>query len=195
MKNSSEVEVLCLYYSYTGRETNYYEISNGIDSIDEDDFIPTNFWASLGGFSITIDGFYTIFTSHNFYNMVKATSFLISSIYWLQGKKSDWFDIDGEDVQIDIKFGLNELLTMKKADSDNIVLSYLSVNDGLGKKRGSHFFDGVYISKKVWIKAVSIALNEYFTVLENIVADNPEDKNCKLMSAYYNTWQLVNNSI
>lgn len=185
----SKIEVLCFYYSYAGREVSYYDILNKTDFMDETDQTPNDFWCSLGGFSITIDGFKTIFNNHNFYNMVKASTFLLNTLYWLAGKESDWFNQAPNTDELYVEFGVNEKLIIRDRSLTEISLSYSNQTVGYERKRGDRFFEDIILSKQEWIDAVKAGLNEYFTVL--LQATNNNDSTSKIMQEYYNVWKQV----
>jgi hypothetical protein len=186
-----EIEIMCFYYSYVGREVSYYEICNGTDLMDESDYASNNFWFSLGGFSITVDGFKTIFKSHDFYNMTKATSFLLNTLYWLDNKYSNWFNDYKNAEEISIEFGLNEKLTIRNCDIQKIALSYSHQNATHQKKRGDRFFESVILDKQEWVGAVKAGLSEYFEILLKVAQSNQNDSTSKTMMEYYNIWKGV----
>lgn len=191
MIENKEIEVLCLYYSYTGRETNYFEIVNNLDVMDEEDYQSKEFWASLGGFSITLAGYNTIFSSHNFYNMVKATSFLLSTLYWLQDKKTDWFDYNFNDKEIWIELGKDEMFKIVKHSEGEILLSYYTMGNEAGHRRGVRYFDGVKVEKDRWLESVNLALSEYFQVLQQVIDKGSETNLIQTMLEYYTVWEEI----
>ena len=187
----SKIEVLCFYYSYAGREVNYNDILNKLDFMDEEDRTPSGFWTSLGGFSITIDGFKTIYSNHNFYNMVKASTFLLNTVYWLNGKESDWFNKPINASELSIEFGVNEKLTIHNKSLTEISLSYSNQTIGYERKRGDRYFEDIVLPKQEWVNAVKVGLNEYFKVLLQIAHNDKNNDTSKIMQEYYSVWNLV----
>ena len=92
-----ELEVCLSYYSKGGKEVQLFDLLYRHDAMDLHAYVPINFWCSMGGIEIVINGYLTIFHSCNFYVFVKITNFLIHSVYWVKGvSSSDWYDIDDE---------------------------------------------------------------------------------------------------
>jgi hypothetical protein len=123
--------------------------------------------------------------------MVKAVSFLLNSVYWLEKKKSDWFNDYSDTDRLSIEFGLNQELLIRDDSSTHIALSYSSRKEGFKKGRGERFFEEVFFDKKEWIAAVKIALSEYFTILLYVAENNPDNDTSRVMLTYYDVWKEV----
>lgn len=191
MKKDFRVEIMGLYSSYSGREITYYEVANKLELLDADDYSSSGFWCSLGGFTITLEGYKTIFRSFAFYNMVKATSFLLNSIYWLKGIHSDWFNSHEDVSELSIEFGMEEIMVVKKIEREKISLSYYKKNILYQPERGDMFFRDILMNIQEWINACEIALQEYFTVLLQVVRNEPNDNAARLIKEYYDVWVKI----
>ncbi|PUZ19172.1 hypothetical protein GA0116948_1382 [Chitinophaga costaii] len=192
MKEYNKLEILCLYCSYAGRVTSYYELCNDADFMEKEEYTNSGFLASLGGFSITIRGFNTIFNSYGFYNVMKATTFLLNTLYWLEGKYyEDWFNDYSNTDLLSIEFGINEILTIRKNGMAEIQLSYFNKEKMDQSKRGEHFFYDFVLRTDEWLEACRIALEEYFAMLLKVVRQNKHDDAAIVLLRYQEVWRQI----
>ncbi|MDA3616323.1 hypothetical protein [Polluticaenibacter yanchengensis] len=187
-----DIEVMCLYCSASGRIVTYNDLCRGLDYMDMEDRVLDSFWSTFGGFSITLEGYKTIFRSIEFYNMTKALTFLINSLYWALEKKSDWSEDSIDISKMSIIMGENEFWVKKKGLYD-ISISYKSLNSQAENIRGQYFFEDVVINKSSWINALNVALNEYFTILRKILEQNVKQHSVyrSYMLDFYKLWENV----
>lgn len=191
-----DIEVTCFHLSYAGAETTYYDISrNGFPVMDLDNWDIDGFWGAHGGFTITIDGYKTVFHSSEFYNIVKATTFLLNTIYWLEGKPSDWFNDYTGAEELSITFGLQEVFKVRKKNEDAIYLSYYREDASAERTRGDRFFTDLLVSRDSWIDACKVALDEYFQVLKEIADGYPTSGYAPTLHRYYDVWMGVKGTI
>jgi len=189
------LEITLLYYSNEGREVSFTDLANDRDRMDASHYEPSAFWNISGGFEVTLNGHATIFHSCNFYCLVKATSFLIHSLYWIKGKTSDWFDVDDDfpnDVLIHPTPGT--LLRLKKANTTDLSFSYLPTDKTYEPKRGDRYFSDINFNSAAWFEQTNLALSEYFNILKLVLAErNKSDRLVETMTAYLKVWQNISN--
>jgi hypothetical protein len=184
------VEVYLLYSPRNDREYSFFEIVNDKIPLELSDSEPVGFWGIGGGLEIVINGYCSIFRSTDFNHLVKATSFLIHSMYWIKGRDSDWFDADDtypDDVVL--RTTNKNMLRLKSNDQETLVLSYTAVENTYQKKRGNKFFNDIILSKEYWLAACEQALREYFEVLHKVVEFSPTNETAKIMMNYYKVFE------
>jgi hypothetical protein len=190
---NKNLEINILYFSRQGKEIIFSDITQKKDCLEISDYEPDNFWAIMGGFEITIGGHFTIFHSSDFHYLVKATSFLIHSMYWIKNQVSDWFDKDIEfpnDVVVKSTGG-NIIRLICKNDSE-LSFSFSHISKDYRNVRGDRFFEEITINKYEWFKQVDIALDEYFSQLLNVIdkSEKPNSTN-ETMMEYYEVWTKI----
>jgi len=190
MKENIPIEIFTIYRSNEGRETSFYNIVNSKDVIDDEHYEPSKFWNCMGGLSVCINQYQTVFCSTNFYNLVKATSFLIHSLYWIKNRRSDWFDID-DDYPNDIilRTTSNEIIRLANHNEEALSLSFTSSEVNHVRQRGDRYFESVLIKKEGWYAAAKLALEEYFEVLLRVVKNSSGDSTSRTMMSYYDVWK------
>lgn len=188
----TDLEIICLYRSNQGRETTYNAIIAGEDSMDLEDYEPETFWQSMGGIEITKDGYKTIFSCTNFYNIVEPINFILHSLYKIRNISCDWFDEDETDPsQITIHTLSNEVLKLKLLEDNTLSLSYLPTIDKAKYKRGKHYFVDEVINIETWVIQVEIALNEYFKTLSRVVNASEVNNTVRIMRDYLGIYRNV----
>ena len=194
MSTITDVEIIVLYHSIDGKEISFFDLFNRREAIDSEASEPAKFWWSYGGFEIAINDYKVIFHSCNFQYLVKATSFLIQSLYWLQGEKSDWFDTD-DDYPNDVvlKTTSGEELHLTKNGIDDVKLSFTPKKKPYENERATRYFENLVIGKAEWENATRLALNEYFEVLLSVIQNSPDDEMSKTMLNYYDVWKDISN--
>ena len=187
------LEINILYCSDEGREVSFTDLANQTNVMDPKHYEAGNFWSVFGGFEVTLNGHFTIFRSCNFYCLVKATSFLISSLYWLKDKKSDWFDQDDDfPNSLSINPIPNTVVKLQRTNDEEILFSYTSNNDKYVFKRGDRYFNGIRISIHDWITQTNIALGEYFEILSVVLdKDDTSDRIVDTMREYKELWRNI----
>ena len=187
---SKSLEIKLLYYSNQGREVSFTDISQGKDSLDLENYESENFWATMGGFEITIDGHLTIFHSSDFHYLVKATSFLIHSLYWIKNETSDWFDKDDEfPKDVIIKSTGGNIIRLTSINENELSFSYSHASKDHINVRGDRFFEGFTINKTEWFKQADLALDEYFIQLRKVIAQSEKPNRInETMHEYYQVW-------
>ena len=188
---SHNLEILLIYRSPQGRETDYFRLSDGSDAMDEGDYEAAAFWQSGGGLSVTRNGHHTVFLGTDFYNTVKAVSFLLHALYKIQHKTSDWFD-ENEDNAVSVRMTSGDELRLTGFESDTLTLSYLPKENRL-HRRGDRYFESETFSKKAWAAESYKALEEYFTVSENVIHFSENDRNIQPMKEFLQVWKLIFN--
>ncbi len=187
------LEISILYFSNQGREITFTDISQRQDCMDVEDYEPDNFWGIMGGFEITIGGHFTIFHSSDFHYLVKATSFLINSMYWIKSEVSEWFDKDDDfPNDVIVKSTGGNLIRLTSQNDTELIFSYSHKSEDYENVRGDRFFEGFTIDKTEWFKQVDIALDEYFSQLLNVIdkSDKPNRTN-ETMKEYYDVWTKI----
>lgn len=189
----NSLEIIVLYYSNEGREVRFTDLVSKQDVMDENHYELSSFWNALGGFDVTINGHFTIFHSCSFYCLIKATSFLIHSLYWIKNKKSDWFDTD-ESFPNDVlvKPTPNTILRLQRLESSDILVSYLPIENDNTRKRGDRYFSGIKLNIDDWFEQTNFALSEYFKILM-LVIERSDKTNRLLQTAteYMEVWQAI----
>lgn len=184
-----DIEIFVVYYSNAGRETTFFDIVEGKEVMDLEHYNPSGFWGCGGGLKIITDNFNTLFNSVKFEYLVKATSFLIRSMYWIKGTRFSWNDVEEEyENGVTLKTETNDLIFLRKSGINKLLLSYFSSNKGAVRERGQSFFEDIIISEKAWYNASQQALTEYFVILKKITDENPLDESNVVMLNYYNAW-------
>ncbi len=189
-----DIEVYLLYSPNDNKEYSFFEIVREAVPLDFKDYEASNFWGINGGFEIVANGYCSIFRNTDFHYLVKATSFLLHSLYWIQGKKSDWFDVD-DDYPNDVvaRTTNNKLLILKNINENEVSLAFTSSENNHANARGTRYFENIAINKNDWGNAVKLALSEYFEVLLTVVQNNPNDSTSKTMMGYYDVWRNIEN--
>ncbi|MEO7213590.1 hypothetical protein [Mucilaginibacter sp.] len=190
----SEIKSIGVYLLYSpsyNEEYTFFEIVKGMP-LDLKDYEVSNFWGVDGGIEIVVNGYCSIHKNTDFHYLVEATNFLIRSLYWLQGKKSDRFDVDDDyPNDVVVRTTGNKLLLLKDINEREISLSFTSLENNDVNARGVRYFENILIAKSDWSAAVKLALSEYFEVLLKVVQNNPNDSTSKTMMNYYNDWRVV----
>ena len=189
--SDQNLEINVLYWSSDGRETSFTAIADGSDYMDEENYEPKAFWSVMGGFQVTLEGYKMIFSSSDFHYMVKATSFLIHSLYLIAGMTSDWFD--SEDIfedKVTLKSTGDNLICLKKMNGGMILFSF-EPKEVRPRKRGDRFFDGVALKEEEWFKEADIALQEYFEILLRVANDHEDNETSRIMLSYYGVWKAI----
>jgi hypothetical protein len=167
----SRLEINIIYYSEQGREVLFTDLVNEVDVMDESHYDASNFWSIFGGFDVTINGYLTVFRSCSFYCLVKATSFLIHSLFWIKGRRSEWFDTDKEfPNEVTINPTPNAILKLQMLSESEILFSYTPIDPNYVAKRGDRYFKDIVININDWFEQTDIALSEYFKILSFVVA-------------------------
>ena len=187
------LEINILYYSDQGREALFTDLVNNRDVMDESHYESSNFWNISGGFDVTLNGYLTIFHSCNFYCLLKATSFLIHSLYWIKGSKSDWFDTDDEfPNDVLIKPTPHTILRLQKLTEKELLFSYLPIDKKHVVKRGDRYFEAIKINIDDWFEQTDIALREYFNIFSFVVDKaNDTSVNVQIMNKYLQVWKNI----
>lgn len=191
---SEKLEILCIYRSGLGREVSFDVLSKGTDALDEDEYNIKSFWQVTGGFSVTRNGHNTIYNNTDFYNMYKAVSFLLESLYWINGKTYEKFDKDDEFPDCVIhRAPFSGDITKLKKGANGIVLSYLPKNNFVTYKRGTRYFDNELFNTSEWEQEVNIALGEYFQVFTRVIelTDNLETLDISPQLNYLKAWEAI----
>jgi len=189
---SKEIQIMCIYRSDVGREVEYYYLSNKTELMDEADYLPAKFWQTMGGISIIINKYNTIFSSTDFYNIVKINTFLLHTLYWLKEKESSWFDVDDDyNNDVVVYTGTNDLLKLSEKNQDELVLSFTPVKDKQATDRTDRYFSNETFTKEAWYNAAHLALSEYFSILQEVVKRDPSHPSSKIMLEYYNVWSSL----
>ncbi len=190
MTNNLEINIL--YWSSKGREVPFRFIINHTDTMDFDDYEAKTFWHLIGGFEVTLEGCKTIFHSSDFHYLVKATSFLIHSMYWIKGKESDWFDKDDTyPNDVIIKSTSNNLISLTNLSPEELSFSYTTNKENEIHNRGDRFFKNIRLNKQEWYEASNKALEEYFEILKQIADKQHDDPTSKIMMKYYRIWKNI----
>ncbi len=186
---ATSLEIVCIHRARTGREVNYHALVTGEDCMDPEDYEPDNFWQTMGGFSITRNGYQTIFSSTSFYNVVKCISFLLHSLYWLKGVRSDWFD-DPEEHPGDVVVSTQDgMLRLSMAGGERVALSYTPDDRNSNPQRGQRYFYEEAFDKQVWATEVQKALEEYFTILSFVLDKADTDDGVEVLRSYRDVWK------
>jgi hypothetical protein len=185
------LEINIIYRSSNGREATFTDIKNGTEAIDIEEYEPKQFWLLMGGFQVTLEKYKTIFRSSDFHYLVKATSFLIYSLYWIKGEVSEWFDKDdmfSNDVVVRSTGG--NLIRLQSTGNNTLTFSYIP-KEPHSYKRGERFFEAMEIEKALWFQEADIALSEYFEVLLRVVRQSEASETSNLMLQYYGVWKAL----
>jgi hypothetical protein len=186
------LEINIFYASRGGREITFTDIANSSDCMDLEDYEAEAFWMLTGGFQVTLDGYKTIFRSSDFHYLVKATSFLIHSLYWIKNKTSDWFDKDDTfPNDVIVKSTGGNLVRLQSINDDELKFSHTPPNEKHLVKRGDRFFAGAIIHKKEWFIQTNVALKEYFDTLSFVVDKSEKSKTSEVMIEYYEVWKAI----
>jgi len=187
---------ICIHYlSKNDREIRFVDIVKGSDIMDADEYMPEPFWSAMGGFEVTLGGYKTIFHSSDFHYLVKATNFLIHSLYWIKGRTSDRFDKDDAfPNDVIVRSTGSNLIRLQAMNDKELSFSYTPSKDTLISERGDRFFERVILDKQEWFKQTDIALKEYFDTLINIINRNERSDVNKVMLEYHKVWKVISNN-
>jgi len=187
-----ELEIMCIYRSRQGREVDLARIKDGSDTLDYEDLSLPNFLSIMGGISITINGFMTIYRGMNFYTILTPVSFLLDSLYWINGRTTGFLDLDSNyPSSLIINTMINEKLILSINENSKLSLSFVAPNKNQDKKRGFYYFEHISICRQKWTEAVCLALKEYFNISEEILKQNPKGQNIQVLRDFLNLWQDI----
>ncbi len=195
MSPTNKLEIFFLYCSNSrGEDISFTEIVQQKNILDGEDIEPSNFWGISGGVQILVNNYNTVFRSVNFHYLVKATNFLIHSLYWIKGIQNDRFDSDDDyPNDVVVRTTSNELLRLRSNSEKEVVLSFSHSERNHIWQRGDRYFENIIINKDDWYNASKLALSEYFEVLLRAVQSNPNDSTSKTMMGYYEGWRNIEN--
>jgi hypothetical protein len=195
MKNLNPVkkmEIMCIYRSKKGREVEFNLLKDGSDTMDYEDLEVPNFVSMMGGFSVTMDGYKTVFRGVNFNHLWKPVSFLLESLFWLEGLSSGLLDIDGEfSSNLILSTTIEEKFVLSKSGENGLNLSFLAPDEAPMKTRAQHYFSEVPLPLKDWKEAVYIALEEYFYCAEQVLHQNPNGNNAGVLNELIDLWKKI----
>ena len=190
MVNQLEINILC--DSENSGVISFTDIVSGNISLDSGNYTAEGFWGLTGGFQVTIEGYKTVFNTTDFHYLIKATNFLIHSLFWINGKTSDRFDKDDffpDDVVVRTTGG--NLIRLQNHSNLELLFSYTPQRENYIFKRGDRFFEGLPINKQTWFSQCNIALGEFFDILLSVANEDKTNETSKLMMGYYRFWQDV----
>ncbi len=193
LMTDKKLEINVLYSSNQRREIAFSDIVQKNDCFDMEDYEPENFWGIMGGFDITVNNHFTIFHSSDFHYLVKATSFLIHSMYWIKNEVSDWFDKDDDfPDDVIVKSTGGNIIKLSPQNENEISFSFTNSTKNYINKRGDRFFENFIINKIEWFNQVDLALNEYFIQLLNVIdkSDKP-NRTTETMQEYCEVWTKI----
>ncbi len=175
---SENIEIIIYQYSKQGRKIEYASLSDGRSYFDPEDYNAQFFWGAMGGISIKVENYKVILDCDEFYVLLKAIDFLLQSMAWINEEEEEWLDKDEEyPNDVAIRFQSGNFLRLSEFD----------------KKRGQRFFSSHRITKELWVDAVTIALNEYFNVIEDIIKLDDEKSPSRVLSDYRDYWKKLKN--
>ncbi|KAM3091640.1 hypothetical protein ACKFKF_32810 [Phormidesmis sp. 146-12] len=189
----NSLEVAVLYYSDEGREASFTDLVNNREVMDLKHYEPSAFWSVSGGFDVTLNGYSSIFHSCNFYCLVKATSFLIHSLYWIKGKQSEWFDTN-DDFPNDVLINPtpNTMLRLQRITKSEVVFSYSPLDNNYAHKRGDRYFSDIRLDSDAWFEQTNLALGEYFKILEFVIdKGDKSERIVETMTEYLKVWKDI----
>ena len=188
-----ELEIICMYNS---REYGKAWFNTLIDSYQNyDGFTPADFISVDGGLRIN-QGHKTLFYSDNFYFLINPVSFLLHSLYWVQGRDSGiWDSFEQKDLPCGIAVHMmtspREYLILSRKDKEYLLLSYLPSGNKVEKKRGIHYFENEPIKESAWVEAAKVALAEYFLFFEKAMDKDRSHPGIEIMEKYLRAWQNI----
>ncbi|PSL26425.1 hypothetical protein [Chitinophaga ginsengisoli] len=189
----NELEIFVLYERRGGAVVPFVDLIGNRDIMDVEDYEIESFWGACGGIRIVFDKYRIIFDSVDFHHLFKIIDFLLHSLYLLNGKDSfGIFSID-EDFPNDVvvKSTAGHSLRLENLNGDTLLLSYKHREMSYARRRGDRFFEGIAINKVAWKSAARIALEEYFSVLLNIVKASGNAPRNRIAMEYYQYWLEV----
>ena len=192
--SNKKLEIICIYRSKEGREVEFSFLKDGSDTMDYEDFNLPNFVSILGGFSLTVDGYHTIYRGLNFYNALKPISFLLESLFWLEGLSSNLLDTD-EDFPSSVVLNtmIEEKLVLNDLGENQLTLSFIASSKEQEDSRGFYYFNKIPINRQVWKEEVTLALEEYFHIAEQVLSKNPRGQNSSVLLEYIRLWKKMMN--
>lgn len=187
-----DLEIIFIYRSNQGRETDYNTLKLGTDTIDSEDYDAENFWQTMGGIAITKDGYKTIFSSTGFYNIVKPINFILHSLYKIRNIRCNWFDEDeANPMQISVRTVANEALKLQLLDNNTLSLSFHPLTAETRHERGKHYFVDEIVEIETWVTEAETALSEYFTIFSKVVEESPENNTVRIMKEYLSIYTKI----
>ena len=191
---SENIEIIIYQYSKQGRKIEYASLSDGRSYFDPEDYNAQFFWGAMGGISIKVENYKVILDCDEFYVLLKAIDFLLQSMAWINEEEEEWLDKDEEyPNDVAIRFQSGNFLRLSEFDKKSLSLSYLPPDLINTNKRGQRFFSSHRITKELWVDAVTIALNEYFNVIEDIIKLDDEKSPSRVLSDYRDYWKKLKN--
>jgi hypothetical protein len=185
------LKIICIYRADTGREIGFNHIPKN-DTVEQEDYDLNKFWNTMGGFSVTKDGYYNIFYSTNFYVGIQSITFLLQSLYWIKGEFCDWFDYENPN-SITLKTMNNEIVELSNYDNENIQMSYLRTNESR-INRDNNYFESEIFNKNVWFEETMTALDEYFLFFIELLQNTKIDDETEKMREFYDIWLKIKNN-
>jgi hypothetical protein len=191
LTTQTSLEIAILYRSDEGREVSFTDLINNRDVMDVNHYEPSAFWNIFGGFEVTLNGHFTIFHNCNFYCLVKATNFLITSLFWIKGKQSDRFDNTNDTPNhLSINPSPDTTLRLQRLNEKELIFSYLPRENTYKHKRGDRYFGTINLNSDSWFEQTDLALNEYFEIMKMVIAKaDKSDKTVQTMIEYLKVWQ------
>ena len=190
--SKKDIEIVCIYRSLEGREVEFPFLKDGSDTMDFEDLNLPNFVSVMGGFSVTVDEYKTVFRGINFYTALKPISFLLESLYWLHGLSSGLLDADDDfPSSVVVSTMIQEKLVLSNLDESLLTLSFLAPNKEQEDARGFYYFSDIQITQQDWREAVTVALEEYFYIAKQVLSQNPNGQNASFLLECIGLWKNI----
>jgi|GEM_PF-5056278 len=172
MKTVDQLTINLIFLDDSGERWRFDELlqyNGGValycQSLDE-------FADALGGLELISDGHCIFYTSTDLHDLESAVAFLLSSLASLGGLPeafSDRYDAYSEGPNLAVLHHVSEARLILRKDSrqeDLLNLSFVPPAEYQAKGRNSFFFKPISCTAISWIEQASLALDEYFQVLE-----------------------------
>lgn len=197
MEDVKQLEIEILYFDNDGYIATFFEFTNGHDAWDYTKESVLDIWNARGGLQVTINGYRTIFSSCQFYDVLNVTSFLLMSICSIRN-----IDLREELVfsnfpeqgilqqSLPTAYG-NSYIELDLTGSKNLLFSYRS-DSTKHSTRYSRTFDGIAINKELWALEAKNALEGFFIIYKQLYDNDKGDHT--MYTNYLKLWEVVRES-
>jgi hypothetical protein len=116
----------------------------------------------------------------------------MTTICWIKKIYSGWIDKEKiEESETFIELLPDAILKLSDYNEEEFILSYTRIDGALEYLRGDRYFEKLVIKRKDWVNAATIALDEYFVILNRVVNTNLSDNTSEVMIGYEKEWERI----
>lgn len=200
MKIIERIDINLIYSSDCGEITFDGLLNDGL-FIDPQDSTLESFYCAQGGLELKADRIFTFYRSINFSDHFFAVYFLLESLLYLGKIDKSVFRNSSRKIYDEMINDINEkkvvtlthsnnahLQLIKNPDCNYCKLSFNNENTSVTDERNNPYFNDIMINADNWVKAVAVALEDYFNFLQKSMNIAKCTNSELVLVRFYNLW-------